>query len=533
MRIVLDLGDKRETVQLRAWQRHATLRDLVAQGRRPPANRMQLTIDGVLRPDTTPLDDAGLWNGSVVSDGLASEPSDPQPEPAAGWHVAVSGGLDTAPAIPLTAHARISVGRSPQAAISVRSESVSWEHCSFAREGAGVRVRDAGSTNGTFVEGRRIDGDGVVVTSETLVRVGSVVLAVGALPREVPANGAGAACDSGVAGTVPLNRPPLPDPAPGSSVAGRPVRAPHAKDVPEAGPLNLVTILAPLVAAGVMVAVIGDLRFVLFAALSPVLAVGTYIEQRRRRGKLLRAEESRFSGELAGFAAALGAARAEERHRRQRSAPDPATVVRRALLSATSLWQRRIGADGFLQFHLGVGDLPWAPPLTGHDGADPHDRVRAFVDGSVVRDTPITADLTGGGVIGIVGSEPGARALARSLVVQAAAHCGPADLAIGVWCDRGRAADWEWAGWLPHTLDVAADSGQRWLGDEPGASANMLRRIRDTPGAVAAPAMLAVIDSDTLTRGQDPAARLLLGAGVGSGSPVCPSSMRTMCCWAS
>jgi diguanylate cyclase (GGDEF)-like protein len=49
------------------------------------------------------------------------------------------------------------LGRDPQAHVCVSDPLVSWSHARILRaEGAGVALEDLGSTNGTFVDGRRI-----------------------------------------------------------------------------------------------------------------------------------------------------------------------------------------------------------------------------------------------------------------------------------------------------------------------------------------------------------------------------------------
>jgi EAL domain-containing protein (putative c-di-GMP-specific phosphodiesterase class I) len=61
------------------------------------------------------------------------------------------------------------VGRNESCDYQIRSARVSREHAEFVREGASIRVRDLKSTNGTFVNGQRIDehrlvdGDLVVI----------------------------------------------------------------------------------------------------------------------------------------------------------------------------------------------------------------------------------------------------------------------------------------------------------------------------------------------------------------------------------
>jgi pSer/pThr/pTyr-binding forkhead associated (FHA) protein len=63
--------------------------------------------------------------------------------------------LDGHPDIPLD-HV-IVVGRDPRCDIRIGSFRVSKRHCRLAHDGDGVLVRDLGSTNGTRINGRRVD----------------------------------------------------------------------------------------------------------------------------------------------------------------------------------------------------------------------------------------------------------------------------------------------------------------------------------------------------------------------------------------
>ena len=126
---------------------------------------------------------------------------------------------------------------------------------------------------------------------------------------------------------------------------------------------------------------------------------------------------------------------------------------------------------------------------------------------------PVLVDLTDAGVVGIVGPREGALALARSLLAQAAVHVGPADLTVGVFCDAGRADEWEWASWLPHTRQAGSSTGERWMSAHRETSLAMLRTLKDTVQELPTPALLVVLDSEVLTEGRDTPARALLGTG--------------------
>ncbi len=54
---------------------------------------------------------------------------------------------------------RWTVGRDPECDFSVDDPAVSWRHAEFRKVGDRIRVRDLGSRNGTFVQGKRVRGE--------------------------------------------------------------------------------------------------------------------------------------------------------------------------------------------------------------------------------------------------------------------------------------------------------------------------------------------------------------------------------------
>ena len=316
------------------------------------------------------------------------------------------------------------IGRSPQADLSLPTESASWDHCRLRHEEDGLRVLDSGSTNGTLVNGEPAGEDGVLVTETATVTAGGSVLLLRRSLEETPAPAPGSLHNLTPAATAPFNRPPRPGRAP----EGDPLVPPIRKEVPPASKFSYITVLAPLVMAAAMVLILQDLRFAMFAMLSPVMAVGMWFEQKRRHARNLQEEDERFAEALQEFEQQVRAAAATETARRYRMIPDPATVVRRPALPATSLWQRRADADDFLALHAGTGDVPWKPEVDRAAGARLDEEVKNSLAGARLQAAPVLVDLTDAGVVGIVGPREGALALGRSLLAQAAVHVGPADL---------------------------------------------------------------------------------------------------------
>ena len=71
--------------------------------------------------------------------------------------------------------------------------SASWSHVTVEREEDGVRVRDAGSTNGTLVDGVEVGEEGVLVEDEAVVVAGGTAITLRRDARRDPGPGPGLA----------------------------------------------------------------------------------------------------------------------------------------------------------------------------------------------------------------------------------------------------------------------------------------------------------------------------------------------------
>ena len=237
------------------------------------------------------------------------------------------------------------------------------------------------------------------------------------------------------------------------------------------------------------------------------------------------ASVSATSGTLRRSPQRLAGLAADERAERLERLPSPAEIVRRSTTTGSRLWERRPAHDDFLHLRAGLGSVLWDPPVPGErrrlDGP-----VREVVAAtSRLARAPVDVDLSGGGVVGVVGHRTGAVGLARSLVLQAATAHGPADLAVAVLVAPHRIADWDWVKWLPHVLDPrrqrSPPAGRR---SRPGrrAAPSAARAGVDAAGrrrrrGPEPPTLLMVLDDESLTEGRRSLARSVLR---GSAGPV-------------
>jgi pSer/pThr/pTyr-binding forkhead associated (FHA) protein len=96
-----------------------------------------------------------------------------------------------------------SLGRGADCWIRVKSAQVSRKHCELHEVGDKLSIRDLGSSNGTWVNGKRVTGQQVLKPGDELT-LGGVTFRVAALDAAVPNTPARKAGDTAVVEAVPV-----------------------------------------------------------------------------------------------------------------------------------------------------------------------------------------------------------------------------------------------------------------------------------------------------------------------------------------
>lgn len=115
---------------------------------------------------------------SMLSGFRPARPADRKQPRATGPSLVIEGvartGMQPGAAFPLAG--RMTVGRDAASGILLPDPSVSGHHATIEQVAGGWRVYDAGSTNGTLVEGRPIDRRGTTLRGGELITFGAVAL---------------------------------------------------------------------------------------------------------------------------------------------------------------------------------------------------------------------------------------------------------------------------------------------------------------------------------------------------------------------
>ncbi len=387
----------------------AALRDVVGTG---PVEGWVARTGARIAPDR-PVDAIGLVHGDRIEltalgrtpTGQAADPAAPPPV----FELCVVGGPDAGRRYPLRAGRGYVVGRDASADITVDDERASRRHVHLGVGSKSVVATDAGSTNGTFL-------DGVALREPTALQEGQV-LEVGSTQLSVePVAPAGPVTDIVRAdGREAFSRPPRV----AAPTTPHEVRVPAPPLQPPKRKVPLSAAIVPVVMGGVLAIFLGPVML-LFALMGPVvLALSTWEDRRSGRKDYAgqRAAYDTMLGQLEDrveqtFTALLTARRA--------AAPNMAQLAAWVRTRSPRLWERRPTDEDFLSVRIGTADLPSAlvvdvalpPPEPGSAASgltetETADQARArdlaqthAVDPAV----PVDVGLPVTGVLGIAGA---------------------------------------------------------------------------------------------------------------------------------
>jgi DNA segregation ATPase FtsK/SpoIIIE, S-DNA-T family len=394
-----------------------------------------LFVDGRPLPGRGTVADLGLVDGVSISSGAPIEPR--RSLPACGLQLRIVGGPDAGRSFPLAVGDN-HIGRLAGCQIALPDETVSRRHATVVvGPDDHARLEDHGSTNGTVLEGERIEG--------------SVPLAVGAVFQ------AGATL---LQLATPSDEALQVVAAPGHVEVHRRFRAavptwarevifPKAAEAGEPPSLNLLWTVAPAAGMAAISLVTGRLELLMFTAVSPVAWIGRSASQRRAWRRRAELESARVRAAQAEATTRLEATLQAERHGRRASAPDLAELADHARRPGRRLWERNPTDLDFLELRLGVATGPSTVKISeGGHGEGP----------LLMWAAPVSVSLPTVRNLAITGAPEDVAGVAAGLVMQLAVREAPTSVKIVVLSGVAGEASWGWVAWLPHC---------RWGPDEP------------------------------------------------------------------
>lgn len=130
----------------------------------------------------------------------------------------------------------ISIGRGPDNGIQILVSEVSVKHGELQATEEGFRIVDSGSTNGTKVNGKAVEGDGVELKPMDQVLLGATIQAY-----FVPSAVLESTTPEELIASLGESAPEEPEAKPAAAAPGAPPLAKPAPAIPEAAPTTIAT----------------------------------------------------------------------------------------------------------------------------------------------------------------------------------------------------------------------------------------------------------------------------------------------------
>jgi DNA segregation ATPase FtsK/SpoIIIE, S-DNA-T family len=387
-------------------------------------------------PALTALGESGIRSGDVVTLTNAAEGTAVRATAAT---LRVTAGPDAGRSFPVPSGTTV-IGRDRNCEVRLSDALISKRHARLNITDM-VEVIDDNSANGVQVGQEFIQR--AVVSTNDVVRMGDTEFSV-TLHK--------AASQSVVGQAIEFNRSPRLDPA----YKGIELIAPEPPQRPQPQRFPMITMVAPLLMGAVMYLVTRNALSLMFMALSPVMMVGSFFENKWSTKKALEAGTTQFRASLKDLAVQLQYAADLERKRRRGEHPS-VDEVSSAIDRLTPLtWTRRPEHVSFAHARLGLGTqssrnsvkLPTTNNTTPELWRELHDVAGQF---TTIDRVPVVVDLRLAGSIGIAGPALHAHPLASGTVAQFVGLHSPAELVLAAIVSTSSSKKWEWLKWLPHS----------------------------------------------------------------------------------
>lgn len=433
-----------------AYDRGATSGQLLASltgilGQAAADGPLYLRRSGIRLDSGTPIGDLELRDGDILSATPATGAPRHPPGSRGSWQLIAESGPAAGIVYDLELSSRpVTIGRGDQAMLVVPDPSVSAVHAVLQVREDGVWIADLGSTNGTAVEGAAIGKEPVPLAAGAVARIGGSLLSV----RRPPASSL--LTPTYRDGRLLVNRPPRATPSSEPPV----IALPAPPKPPTKARLPIMTALIPLALGVVIAEVAHNAMFLMFAVLSPVMAVISVVSDRRSGKSAHKKALARFAQQVERASASADEAHLVDLRVQRSAAPGVGDLASRAIHLEQSLWERRPTDHDFLRLRVGMADRPARLRFDGVQPPDP-DRPPGPLDSiqddhKIDPSVPVTVPLSDS-VLGISGPQDDSDALARSLICAAACLHSPRDLAIVALVHPQREAAWQFLAWMPHT----------------------------------------------------------------------------------
>ena len=359
------------------------------------------------------------------------------------------------------------IGRSQTVAVQLNDKMVSKQHMRVV-VGNQIEVHDLNSANGVLLAERRVQRS--VVHSDDVITIGDTQLQFIQLRK--PEQGLGDSTDIG------FIRSPQVIP----HVGPKEFKLPEAPQVPHRGRFPFIALIAPLIMGSVMYMVTRNIFSMTFMALSPLLMIGNWVDQKLQMRKMLKEGKKEHAAAIALLRHDLEKYQKEDRFARKAQFPSVEKIVTGALARDGSLWMRRPEHPEFLRVRVGIGTDVSQIIFDNFTSRGIPECVMASrqvrEDFSTIDDVPIVVDLRRTGGVGICGKNSWLEQIQAAIIAQLICQYSPAEVSLACFTSAQRRPGLQWMEWLPHVTSPHSPLGSGLhLADDAASGAELLSAL--------------------------------------------------------
>lgn len=365
------------------------------------------------------------------------------------------------------------VGRGRQCSVQLSDPMVSTLHARIV-VGDSIEIIDENSSNGILMGDQQVSR--VSLGWDDTVLLGEDIISV----RPQAAQVTSVSGSTGAGPTVEFNRSPRVDP----TYEGEELAAPEPPAPPQKRRFPIVSIVAPILMAVILIAVMQNPRFVIFLALSPLMLVGGHFEQKRNAKADLEEAIENFHSSLSRVVAKAHSIQDHERERRAVEHPGTAEILEAVANRGVLLWTRRPEHDRFMELRLGLGTQTSRLSFDVNPGRNAIPELANELDDVLTRfahieRVPVVGSFDSSGSLGLAGPPDQLMSVARGMVLQLLGLHSPAEVVLCGVASGATADRWDWLKWLPHTSsDHSPLTGDHLASTPPGCS-NLVAELTD------------------------------------------------------
>ncbi|WP_282858606.1 FtsK/SpoIIIE domain-containing protein [Pseudoclavibacter helvolus] len=240
---------------------------------------------------------------------------------------------------------------------------------------------------------------------------------------------------------------------------------------------------APLIMGAVLFMMTQQVTSLVMMGLSPIMLVGSLVDQHFSTRRVLRKQKVTFAEGLANLSQRLERARGDERRIRLGEVPSLRQLVADMDRLGAMLWTTRPEHDTFLVINLGTTRLPSRDEVEVQNQGDalPEYVEQAETiknDHLNIDGVPLVAELRSAGSLGIAAPRGILEPIARGFVFQILASHSPSEVVLASLASGGARAEWDWLKWAPHTSSSKSPlGGVPHLADNAGAALSLLSAL--------------------------------------------------------